>query len=146
MPAVELPKLRARLDLLLRSGSDPMELARGIRALFELYSDPTQPVTAQLAAAKSVRFNTPLILSLEVEKALQPACQEKPLEILPLIDALWLFPEIELRQLASALLGRISTDLSVEVLSRIDRWTSQEMDGELLHLLLKTATINTSKK
>ena len=119
MPAVERPKLRARLDLLLKAGSEPAELARGIRGLFDLYADPTQLVTAQTPAGRTARFNTPLILSLEVEKVLKPVCQEKPLEMLTVIDTLWSFSEIELQQLAVRLLGSFSPDYFHEVTKRI---------------------------
>jgi hypothetical protein len=145
MPAVEIPKLRARLGLLLTAGYEPVELARGIRRLFDLYADPTQLVTSQTPPGSPKRFNTPLILSLEVEKAIQPICLEKPLEILPVIDALWGYPEIELRQLAVRLLGGFSRDQYPEVTRRIELWSRQGLEEDLLVFLLQTATISLRK-
>jgi len=71
---------------------------------------------------------------------LTPFCDESPELILKIIDCLWDEPEVEMRELATQLLGRLPQSHFKEVIHRILDWSMIESDAELLPFLHKNAS------
>lgn len=71
---------------------------------------------------------------------LTPFCEERPELMLHIIDRLWQEPEIEMRELAAQLLGKMPQHQFEEVVHRIQTWSMVESDAELLPFLHQNAS------
>ncbi len=141
MPAIDLTRLRARFKLLEETIENPGEFTRGLRELFLFHADFTQTAGNSSSGGGTMpKFNSPALLNREVVLALSPYCNEKPALILPIIDCLWQEREVELRELAAQLLGRMPQNTFDEVVHRIQTWSLEKNDAEILPLLHQTAS------
>lgn len=141
MPAIDLTRLRARFKLLEETIENPAEFTHGLRELFHFHADVTHPAGSSPSGGGTMpRFNSPTLLNREVVLALSPYCSEKPTLILPIIDGLWQEEEVELRELAAQLLGRMPQASFDDVIMRIRIWSMEKKDAELLPFLHQTAS------
>ena len=141
MPAINLTRLRARFKLLQLQIEDPVEFTRSLREIYIFHADLTHPAgNTPTGVSIFPVFNTPMLLTSEVVKFLSPFIKERPLLMLQIIDRLWLEPEIELRELAARLLGRLPSSHFSEVVTRIQAWSRVENDAELLPILHQQAS------
>lgn len=136
MPAIDLNRLHIRISLLKETFSSPSGFVAGLREIFSLYSDRTFPLPNYHSEIHSQpAFNTPPLLNREFERALSGYCTEQPDNLLTILDLLWHQPEIELRQLAADLLGKLSLEYKETVISRIVSWSQNVKDAMLLPYL-----------
>ncbi len=141
MPAIDLSRLRARFKLLLAQIEDPSEFTHDLRDVYIFHADMTHPAGNSPSGVFTLpSFNTPMLLNSEVIKLLAPFCSEHPRLVLQIVDRLWQEPEIELRELAAQLLGRLPRDQFSEVTRRIQEWSLVESDAELLPFLHQNAS------
>lgn len=141
MPAINLTRLRVRFKLLLVQINDPAGFTNGLREIYSFHADLTHPAGNSPSGVFTLPvFNTPLLLTSEVVKLLNPYCIEDPQVILPIIDCLWGEPEVELKELAAQLLGKLPMAQFSEVVSRIRSWSMDENDAELLPALHQHAS------
>lgn len=141
MPAIDLTRLRARFKLLQAQIDDTVAFTNGLREVYIFHADLTHPAGDSPSGVNTLpAFNTPMLLNSEVVKLLAPFCFERPQLMLQIIDRLWQQPEIELRELAAQLLGKLQQDQFPEVVQRIQRWSLEESDAELLPFLHQYAS------
>ncbi len=141
MPAIDLTRLRARFRLLLAQIENTADFTRGLREIFVFHADMTHPTgTSPSGVFTLPAFNSPPLLNREVLRVLTPFCDERPELILKIIDRLWDEPEVEMRELATQLLGRLPQSHFKEVIHRILDWSMIESDAELLPFLHKNAS------
>ena len=146
MPAIDLTRLRARFKLLEETITDPVYFTRGLRELFIFHADLTHPSGASPSGTGTLpAFNSPALLNREVALALTTYCFERPEVILPVIDALWHEAEVELRELAAQLLGRMPEASFDPVIQRINSWSMNKNDAEILPLLHESASAQIRK-
>ena len=142
MPAIDLTRLRTRFRLLLAEIEDPHAFTKGLQDIYSFHADLTHPAgDSPSGMFTHPAFNTPLLLNSEVVKLLAPFCGGRPQLMLQMIDCLWQEPEIELRELAAQLLGKLPRDFFPEVIRRIQRWSLTETDAELLPFLHQNASV-----
>lgn len=142
MPAIDLERLLTRITLLKDKFSQPHEFIKGLREIYELHSDRTHPLPSYHTQYSTISaFNTPPLLGLAIEDALSRYCTNAPVELLGIIDLLWQQPEIELRQLAALLLGRLPLEHKDMVITRIISWSDDPKDALLLPYLHEHASI-----
>jgi hypothetical protein len=141
MSAINLQRLRTQLGLLLPHIGNLIEFLTGLREVFDFYADHTHPIGEPPTGVFTLAaFNTPAVLNREVFLMLSPFCIEEPDLMLELIDLLWREPEVELRQLAAQLLGRLPFEKSEEVIDRIRAWSEEAVNTELLPYLHQHAS------
>lgn len=141
MPAINLTHLRARFNLLLQQINEPEVFIHGLREVYAFHADLTHPAGDSPTGVFTLpAFNTPLLLTSEVIKLLSPFCNERPQLMLRIIDLLWQEAEIELRELAAELLGKLPQEQFHEVIHRIQKWSLVESDAELLPYLHQHAS------
>lgn len=142
MPAINLTRLRARFALLQQQIEDPVTFTNGLREIYIFHADLTHPAGDSPSGVFTLPvFNTPMLLNSEVVKFLSPFIKNRPSLMLQIIDSLWLQPEIELRELAAQLMGRLPNTHFSEVVKRIQTWSQVEKDAELLPFLHQQASI-----
>ncbi len=125
MPAIELSRLRARIKLLTRLVDSPASLARELTQFYESYSDLTfRSGSFSVKAGNYPAYRTPPLMNRELESILIGYIDEKPGQILELIDLLAIKPQSEPRQLAAALLGALPPAFFNEVTRRIVEWAA----------------------
>ena len=141
MPAVDLSRLRARFKLLQLQIEDPVAFTRGLREIFIFHADLTHPAgDSPSGVFTHPVFNTPRLLNSEVVKFLNPFVTQNPQLLLQIIDRLWREPEVELRELAAQLLGKLPSSHYPEVLARIQAWSQVETDADLFPFLHQQAS------
>ena len=143
MSAINLQRLRTQLKLLLPQIGNLIEFVYGLREIYNFYADHTHPVGEPPTGVFSLpAFNTPTVLNREVMQTLTPYCENEPDLILELIDQLWQEPEVELRQLAAQLLGKLPPAKFESVIDRIRAWSEAAINTELLPYLHRYASVN----
>ncbi len=136
MPAIDLDHLRTRIKLIKDKFSQPLEFVSGLREVYAFYADRTLPLSSYHTELQSIpAFNTPRLLNRSFEDAFSGYCNDQPGQLIEIIDLLWQQPEIELRQLATVLLGRLPITEKDIVISRIIAWSSNQNDALLLPYL-----------
>jgi hypothetical protein len=142
MSAINLQRLRTQLDLLLPQIGNLIEFLYGLREIYNFYADHTHPVSEPPTGVFTLpAFNTPPVLTREVLLRLTPYTVAEPDLVLELIDLLWQEPEVELRQLAAQLLGKLPAEKFDQVIDRIRTWSETASNPELLPFLHQQASI-----
>ena len=140
MPAIDLTRLRTKIALLKKLYEYPSEFIKDLRELFSSYAGTPSSSTANLnTAAHNPAFNSPALLSREIELAFLNYPPEYPHQTLKLIDPLWEQPESELRQLAIFLLSRLPVDQNEAIVERTLQWSQAQDASALAPLLLQQA-------
>ena len=146
MSAINLSRLRTQLGLLLPKIEDNNVFIAGLREIFYFYSDHTHPVGEPPTGVFTLpAFNTPPVLNREILLTLSRYCREDPERLLTLIDIIWQQPEVELRQLAAQLLGRLPPEYNEAVLNRIRTWSEESANSEILPFLHQHASAGIRK-
>lgn len=142
MSAINLQRLRTQLDLLLPQIGNLIEFLFNLREIYNFYADHTHPVSEPPTGVFTLAaFNTPPVLTREVLLRLAPYSTAEPDLMLELIDLLWQEPEVELRQLAAQLLGKLPPEKFDQVIDRIRAWSESALNPELLPFLHQHASI-----
>lgn len=142
MSAINLPRLRTQLGLLIPQIGNLIEFIYGLREIYNFYADHTHPVGEPPTGVFTLpAFNTPAVLNREVLLTLAPYCEDEPDLVLEVIDLLWQELEVELRQLAANLLGKLPAAKTDEVIDHIRAWSEEAMNTELLPYLHQHASV-----
>jgi len=137
MPAANLTRLRTQIAELTRYFNQPEIFQRNLAAVLDLYSDRTyRPGQAVGAAPLTPTYHVPFLVIRTLELEIGRLCEQDPPSGLVLIDALWLDPWLEARQLAASLLGHIPAEPPAPVLERLDAWIRTEQPKEVIAVLL----------
>ncbi len=146
MSAINLTRLRIQLGLLIPQIQDTSAFISGLREIYHFYADHTHPVGEPPTGVFTLpAFNTPLVLSREILFTLSSYCSADPRLVLELIDRLWQEPEVELRQLAAQLLGKLPTANEEDVINRIRTWSEESTSPEILRSLHQNASTGIRK-
>jgi len=142
MSAINLSRLRTQLGLLIPQIQDTGLFIHGLREIYAFYADNTHPVGEPPTGMFTLpAFNTPMILNREILFTLSHYCAQDPKMVLELIDRLWQEPEVELRQLAAQLLGKLPPENEEDVINRIRTWSESSVHPEMLPFLHQHASI-----
>lgn len=146
MSAINLSRLRTQLGLLLPQIQDTSVFIHGLREIYQFYADHTHPVGEPPTGVFTLpAFNTPQILNREILLTLSKYCNDYPELVIKLIDRLWQEAEVELRQLASQLLGKLPSKNAEDVIDRIRSWSEKSVNPEILPFLHQQASIGIRK-
>jgi hypothetical protein len=136
MPAVELSRLRTKIQLAVKEYSSADQFVKQIRGLYEFYSDRTfNPLAAGNRPLSADAYNLPVIINRQFELEFGKLCQDNPLSSLDVIDRLWEEDKLEPRQLAAFLLGKIPPDFFDKVIFRLQDWSLPTEDRSLIDSL-----------
>lgn len=141
MPAIEISRLRARIQLLTKLVNSPVDLAQKLTRFYESYSDLTfRSGSFSVKAGNYPAYRTPPLMNRELETALSGFVDSKPGQILELIDLLAIKPQREPRQLAAALLGAFPAPFFDGVTHRIAEWAAASEVPDDLVWIFKLGT------
>jgi len=139
MPAVQLARLRIQTTRLAESYDDPKEFSRGLDSLLELYGNRAfRPGYTASDRSRLPAYNVPPLVMRQLEVELGQVCAADPANSLQNIDQIWKSENLEMREVAIFLLGRVSLDYLVEVTARLKNWCDPTQDPKLIHDLLLT--------
>lgn len=137
MPAVQLTRLKKQLDELSGCFAQPDDFLSRLRVIFEQYGDLTYRAGQAVKPASLLpTYRAPALVMRQLELSLAPLCAARPQESLANADRLWNDEYLETRQLACFLLGQTALDPLVDVLNRLEHWSTQAADSSLLNVLL----------
>lgn len=141
MPAIEISRLHARINLLTKLVDDPARMAAELSNFYESYADLTfQSGLFSVKTGDFPAYRTPALMNRELESAFAKLEQEKPEKILELVDILSSKPQKEPRQLAASLLGNFSASFFNAVMLRLEQWALSTEDPEDLVWIFKLGT------
>lgn len=140
MPAIQPAQLKQQASLIIEHFENPEALVSSLHHLFDFYADrarrPGQSGTLP-PLIKSYNVRPPVLRQLIWE--LTPLVQENPEQGLDLCDHLWDEPYLEFRLLAANLVGLIPPDPPEEIINRIQKWLTSDLDPTLIEALLTQA-------
>lgn len=140
MPAIDLTRLRTKIALLKALYDFPTEFIQDLRELFRSYAGtPSSSIANLRTIAPSAAFNSPALLSREIELAFSKHPVESPHQTLQVVDVLWKQPENELRRLAIYLLSRMAVDHNEAIVERTLLWSQAPDSSSLTPYLLQQA-------
>ena len=141
MPAIEVSKLRTKINLLVKLIDDPDELMQELTRFYESYSDLTfQSGSFSVKSGDLPAYRTPVLINRELENAFIKVAVSNPEKILPIIDLLAARDQLEPRQLACNLLGTMPSPFFEQVSNRISEWAGKAIDPEDLVWIFKLST------
>ena len=141
MPAIEFSRLRTKIELLAKVYDQPGQFVKDLTDLYFFYSDLTfQASNAYTKGNSRPTYRAPVVINRELEHTLKPLARSNPQASLPIIDALWATGTAEPCQLAAALLGAIPIDFADAILERIQTWSRERDDPDLINTLHTKAT------
>ena len=140
MPAIDLPKVRARAAALAEQLSDMPALLANVHALLEDYADPARHLNRKPVegAAPNV-FGTPMPVVRTVVTALRKPAQASPPAALEALKGLWAAGSREERRIAAELAGVLAQLIPAEVQALIDRWLLEVESAETADALAEYA-------
>lgn len=140
MPAIQLAKLRKQCSELGDHFDNPEAMVQVMLAILDQYAERTH--RTGLSGEPP-----PLLYTYNVPK---PVIRQILLEITPLAttisntelalklcDSLWQHPVFELRSIAASLLGHISPLPADPILSRIQSWSIQTQEDQILRIIVE---------
>ncbi|HAV76557.1 MAG TPA: hypothetical protein DCX53_04295 [Anaerolineae bacterium] len=145
MPAIDLARLKKQTAHLADIFDQPTDFLREHREILDFYVNRT--LRSQGVAPSSVlpTYRTPTVVLRQIETALGPVAENKPIQALELADALWDEGWLETRLLAAFLLGRIPPQ-EERLLARLTAWTQAVRDPEVRGALLTTSLTRLRKE
>ena len=146
MPAAQLSKLKVQIQNLAWLFTRPQDFYAGLHALLKSYTDVVyRPGKALPAAPLLPSYRVPPLVVQQLEVELSPLCTQAPQAALAVIDVLWADPYVEVRELATYLLGRLPVDDPQPVIDRIQQWTVPTVHPVYLDALLINGSFNLRK-
>jgi len=133
MPAIHPPRLRQQVSELVQNYADPEKFLRKLRELFAFYGDQTKrisPRSPKTTGLPSAYVPKPVLRQIMLQ--LTPYAENVPHAVLVLARSLWEQPQLEHRELATLLLGKLPLNYSNEVLSLIPKWCRQNHEETIL--------------
>lgn len=131
MPAIEITRLRSKINLLVQLIDEPVQLVQELTRFYESYADLTfQAGLFSVKAGDLPAYRTPVLLNRELEIAFSKFSINDPQKVVPLIDLLAKKPQLEPRQLACTLLGTLPSQYFEEVTFRISEWALASDNAE----------------
>lgn len=141
MPAIEISKLRAKINLLVKLIDDPEKLIQELIDFYESYSDLTfQSGSFSVKSGDLPAYRTPTLMNRELENVFIKVAASEPEKILPVIDLLAARSQLEPRQLACALLGALPAQYFDQVTHRISEWAGKSTNSDDLVWIFKLGT------
>ncbi len=136
MPAIDLLRLRQQVARLSEFFFLPEEFVKHLRALLEMYHNPTLRPTQASTPLSLFSYRTPPMVLRAIEQELRELAVSYPEYALELADALWKEEVLETRLLAAFLLGQIPPR-EEWLLARLMAWSNQVRDAQLRTMLLE---------
>lgn len=133
MTAIHPPRLKKQVAELVLAYAEPELFQRKLRDLFDFYGDRTRRTgkkSAKPTGLPSVNLPAPVIRQIVMQ--LTPYAETAPQAVLALARTLWAVPQLEHRQLAAQLLGKIPLDDAQQVLTLITVWCMQNFEDSVL--------------
>jgi hypothetical protein len=133
MPAIHPPKLQQQVSELVQNYADPEKFLRKLQDLFAFYGDQTKrvsPRSMKTTGLPSAHVPKPVLRQVMLQ--LTPYAENIPHAVLVLARSLWEQPQLEHRELATLLLGKLPLNYSNEVLSLVPKWCLQNHEESIL--------------
>jgi hypothetical protein len=141
MPAVLLSRLEQQILAFSSAFNQPKVFVSDLFALLDLYSDRTYHASYEIpSSSKMLSFRVPSVVIHELELKFHHLAMNEPNEALLVADELWQGKKLELKELGISLLGFIPSELSYQVMNRIENWAIACPDGFLLENLMNKSS------
>lgn len=138
MPAIHPARMKIQVAQLADKLRQPQSFVRDLHNLLEIYADRTyRPGQFGEPPPLLATYKTPPPVLRQIEREIVPLADSDPAAALALVDALWVEPVIEFRQLAILLLGRIPPRPTEPVFGRIQTWVASMPETRLLEAILE---------
>jgi hypothetical protein len=137
MPAIHPARLKQQAALLADAFDQPESFVRALLHVLDFYADRAhRPGLSGEPSPlmRAFRVRAPVLRQILLELA--PRLQADPEAALELCDALWKQPNLECRQLAAGVLGKLPPAAGDPVIERIRLWCEPGIEGQLVDLLL----------
>jgi len=140
MPAIDLPKVRARAAAIAEQFSDRPALLTSVHSMLEDYADPARHLNRKPAdGAPPNVFGTPMPVVRTIITALRKSVQASPPEALEVLNGLWAAGSREERRIAAELAGVLARAAPAEVQALIERWLLEVESAETADALAEHA-------
>jgi hypothetical protein len=137
VPAINLTRLRKQANQLSEYFDQPEIFANVLHDLLDSYADRSyRPGQSGTPPPLSPSYKVPKPVLRHIIFALTPLIESQPEQALVLCDELWQETYIEFRILTALILGLIPDDYSDQVLDRIERWGSADIEEQVLTTLM----------
>ncbi len=136
MPAISLSHLRTHTAYLVDQFGAPAKFVADLRALLEFYQDRTRRRTQMVVRTSLPAFNTPGPVLRQILIALTPPAEERPLEAIAVVDALWQAGFLETRVLAAMLVGRVPPESAMPLYGKLENWLEESREREIQRAIL----------
>ncbi len=124
----------------------PDEFLKRLSEMLEFYVNYTLRTVENVAPGSNLKtYRTPPAVLTQIQNELRLKAEENPQHALELADKLWDEGALEMRLLASYLLGRIPPQ-EERLLPRVSAWTQQIRDPEVRAALLTTSLTRMRKE
>jgi len=141
MPAVSLAQLKIHIDQLAWQFTRPADFQRSLRNLLEGYGDRVYRAGQTLQSRTNVQaYHVPVLLTRQIEISLSQLTLQNPAAALALADQLWSDPYLEPRLMGAHILGQLPIEMSLEVLSRLKKWSARSEKRQVLSRLFEKGT------
>jgi DNA alkylation repair enzyme len=138
MPAIQPARLKQQSAELAARFREPASFVRQLHALLDQYSDHTHhPGQSGEPSPLKGSYSTPPPVMHQVWRDLLPMINRYPADVLPLCDALWAEPNLDLQLLAARLLGEIPVSPPEPVIERLQAWVAPGLEKRLLDGVLE---------
>ena len=134
MPSVvQLNRLRSQLNAIANHFDQGEEFLNTLKALLDYYGDHKSAAKQRLREPSNLqRIYVPTSVLLEVNSRLQLLAKENPESAINIADQMWASNIYELMSGAITLLSAITPIYQDQVIARITRWISPQLDSQLL--------------
>ncbi|HKJ27033.1 MAG TPA: DNA alkylation repair protein [Anaerolineales bacterium] len=133
MAAIHPPRLKKQVSELVLAYAEPELFQRKLRDLFDFYGDLTRRTSKQSRKPTGLpSMNVPPPVIRQVVMQLTPYAETAPQAVLALARTLWAVPQLEHRQLAAQLVGKIPVDDAQQVLTLVTVWCMQNFEESVL--------------
>jgi hypothetical protein len=134
MPTVvQLNHLRSQLNAIANYFNQGEEFSNAIKALLEYYSDHKSAAKHPMRKTSNLQhLFVPESVMIVVKTHLQLLARENPEAGLNICDKLWASHTYELMSGAIAILSALASNCQKQILERITRWITPQMDAQLM--------------
>ncbi len=143
MPAIHIPRLQKQVDELVLHYAEPELFFRRLRDIFDYYGDHTHR-PSELVKQKTglPKANVPMPVLRHIIQGITPYAETAPHAVLVLARTLWDTPNLEYRQLAAQMLGKIPLSHMEQVHDLLTAWSKENFEEVLFDAFAEYSLAN----
>lgn len=141
MPAIQIERLKAQIQLIMNPAFTPEIFVIGLRSFMEAHANlayRTSPEALQKQQVESYQIAP--VIQTQLNLSIQQFTLTHPLIAFSYVDMLWQEPYIEMKALAGEILGSLPKENSDLVLRKILSWSAEPSNKALRKIIFNTST------